>query len=55
MFEINGKYGNIHIKGKTIDIDKVNVDELEIYLNELETNRMKLIENQNEYISELIK
>lgn len=54
MFKIDGKYGNIHINGMSIDIEKTNVNDLNKYLQELEMNRMRLIEQQNNYLSQII-
>ena len=54
MFKIDGKYGNIHVNGMSIDIEKVDVNELDKYLNELEIKQIKLIEQQNEYLSKII-
>ena len=36
MFKFDGKYGNIHIDGISIDIDKINVAELDKCLEKLE-------------------
>ena len=54
MLNINGKYGNLHIQGKSLDIDKLNLKELEDYLREMEEKRSQLIEEQNEYLSQMI-
>lgn len=54
MFKIDGKYGNIHINGMSIDIEKTSVNDLNKYLQELEMNRMQLIEQQNNYLSQII-
>lgn len=54
MFKINGRYGNIHVNGMSIDIDKIDLNELDKYLNELEIKQMQLIEQQNEYLSQII-
>ena len=55
MFKFDGKYGNIHIDGMSIDIDKINIDELDKYLEKLETKREQIIEQQNNYLSQIIK
>ena len=55
MFRFDGKYGNIHIDGMSIDIDKINMDELEQYLEKLETKRVQIIEQQNDYLSQIIE
>ena len=54
MFKIDGKYGNIHINGMSIDIEKTKINELNKYLQELEEKREKLIGQQNNYLSEII-
>ena len=55
MFKINGKYGNVHINGISIDIDKMNGKELEKYLEKSESKRIELIEQQNKYLSQIIE
>lgn len=54
MFKIDGKYGNVHVNGMTKDIDKIDIKELNMYLKELEAKQVKLIKEQNEYISQII-
>ena len=54
MFKTDGKYGNIHINGMSIDIEKTKIDELNKYLQELEVKREKLIDQQNNYLSQII-
>ena len=54
MFKIDGKYGNIHINGMSINIEKTKIDELNKYLQELEVKREKLIDQQNNYLSQII-
>ncbi len=55
MFKIDGKYGNIHVDGMSIDIDKININELDMYLEKLERNRELIIEKQNDYLSKIIE
>lgn len=55
MFKIDGKYGNIHINGMSINIEKTNINELEKYLVELERKQKQLIEQQNVYLSQIIE
>lgn len=55
MFKFDGKYGNIHIDGRSIDIDKMNITELEKYVEKLERKRMQIIEQQNDYLSQIIE
>ncbi len=54
MLNINEKYGKLHIQGKCLDIDKLDMKELEGYLQEMEGKRNQLIEEQNEYLSQII-
>lgn len=54
MFGLNGKYGDIHINGMSIDIEKTKIDDLNEYLQELEKKRMELLEQQNNYLSQII-
>ena len=54
MFKIDGKYGKIHINGMSIDIEKTKIDDLNKYLQELELKREKLIDEQNNYLSQII-
>ncbi len=54
MLKIDGKYGNVHIDGMSIDIEKTKISDLNKYLRELETKRMQLIEQQNSYLSQII-
>ena len=55
MFKFDGKYGNIHIDGTSIDIDKINITELGKYLEKIERKRVQIIEQQNDYLSQIIK
>lgn len=55
MFKFDGKYGNIHIDGTSIDIDKININELYNYLEKLERKRVKIIEQQNDCLSQIIE
>lgn len=54
MFEDNEKYGKLHKNGLSTSIDKMNIEELEKNLKELKQKQMKLIEKQNEYLSQII-
>jgi|GEM_PF-3034957 hypothetical protein len=54
MFKIDGKYGNVHINGMSIDIEKAKISDLNKYLQELEIKRMQLIEQQNNYLLQII-
>lgn len=54
MFQLYGKYGNIHIDGTSIDIDRINVMEMTKYLEKLERKREQIIEQQNNYLSQII-
>lgn len=55
MFKYEGKYGNIHIDGTSMDIDKINLSELNKYLEKLERKRTQIIEQQNDYLSQIIE
>lgn len=55
MFKFDGKYGNIHIDGTSIDIDKININDLDKYLERLEKKRVQIIEQQNDYLSQIIE
>ena len=54
MFKTDGKYGNVNINGTNIDIDKTKINDLNRYLQELELKRIQLIEQQNNYLSQII-
>ena len=54
MFKVDGKYGNIHINGMSIDIEKTKTEELKKHLQKLEEKREKLIDKQNNYLSQII-
>lgn len=54
MFRFEGKYGNININGMSKDIEKSNANELKEYVKDLENRRIKLIEQQNSYLSKII-
>ena len=54
MVKIDGKYGNVHIKGMSIDIEKTKISDLNKYLQKLEMKREQLIEQQNNYLSKII-
>ena len=55
MFKVDVKYGNVHINGRSIDIDRINITELNNYVEKLESKRLVIIEQQNNYLSQLIK
>lgn len=55
MFNIDGKYGNLHIDGMSLDIDKINLEELNNYLDRLEKKQKELIEEQNNYLSQIVE
>ena len=55
MFKFDEKYGNININGMSIPIDQVDVNELGKNLKKLKEKRFQLIEEQNNYLSEIIK
>ncbi len=41
MFKVDGKYGNVHINGRSIDIDRINITELNNYVEKLESKRLQ--------------
>lgn len=55
MFKFDGKYGNVHIDGMSIDIDKINITELDKYLEKLQRKRVQIIEQQNDCLSQIIE
>ena len=52
MFDNSKK---IEINGNIVDIEKLNIDELKRYLEEMNNKRKKIIENQNDYLSKIIE
>ena len=54
MFKDYSKYGNIHIGGVSVNIDKTNIAELDKYLEKLEREREQIIQQQNDYLSQMI-
>lgn len=54
MFNVDGKYGTVHIQGKSIDIEKTKVEDLEKYLKELEKKEENLLNQQNDYLSKIL-
>ncbi len=54
MLKVVGKYGNVHINEKNIDIDNLEISELNKYLKELEEKEQALIKLQNEYLLQII-
>ena len=48
------KYGSLEIGGKSIPIEKMNIDDLEKYLKEFENKRLELINQQNDYLSKIL-
>ena len=54
MFKFEGKYGNAHVDGMNIDIEKTEISKLENYLQKLEKKQITLIEQQNNYLSQII-
>ena len=55
MFKFDGKYGNVHIDGMSIDIDKIHITELDKYLEKLQRKQVQIIEQQNDCLSQIIK
>lgn len=55
MYKINGKYGNVHVNGMSIDIDKIDIIELEEFLQQLEKKQEELVRQQNDYLSKIIE
>lgn len=55
MFKIGGKYGDVHIDGMSVDIEKKGIQELKKYVEILELQKNKLTEQQNEYLSQIIE
>ena len=55
MLKIDGKYGKVQIRGRSIDIEKTKINDLINYLQELEVKREKLIDQQNNYLSQIIE
>lgn len=55
MFKIGGKYGDIHIDGMCIDIEKKSIQELKKYTEKLETQKNNLVDQQNEYLSQILE
>lgn len=47
-------YGSIIIKGQSVSIEKLTIEELEEYLKTLNQQEKELIAKQNEYLSKLI-
>ena len=54
MLKINGKYGDLNIEGRKVDIEKTAILELKKYLEQLDKKEKKLIEKQNQYLSEIL-
>lgn len=55
MINKNEKYGNINLKGKDINIDATSSEELKKYLEELKETHTKILEEQNEYLLQILK
>ena len=55
MFKFDGKYGNVHIDGISVDIDKISMTELDKYIERIERKREQIIEQQNDYLSQIIE
>lgn len=55
MFKFEKKYGNIHIDGTSIEIDKIDITEMDVCLKKLEKKRVQIKEEQNEYLSQIIE
>ena len=51
MFE---KYGTINIEGQNVDIDKLSVEEIKKCLIIVKEKEQKIIDKQNEYLSQLV-
>lgn len=55
MINKEEKYGNINLKGKDINVDATSSEELKKYLEELNETHTKILEEQNEYLSQILK
>lgn len=55
MLKINGKYGDIKIEGRSVDIEKIPLEELNKNLEKLLEKQNKLLEKQNEYLSQILQ
>ncbi|MBR3134444.1 MAG: hypothetical protein IKG56_03190 [Clostridia bacterium] len=55
MFKLDGKYGCVNIKGRSIDIEKAEINDLNNYIIELESKRIQLIEQQNYLLTQIIR
>ena len=53
MFDASS-FGQIHIDGKVVNIDKLSIEELNNYLTQIETKNQQLVEEQNKYIAAII-
>ncbi len=53
MFDASS-FGQIHIDGKVINIDRLSIEELNNYLTQLESKNQEWIEAQNKYIAAII-
>ena len=40
MFKVDGKYGNVHINGRSIDIDRINITELNNYVKKIRKQKI---------------
>ncbi len=54
MFNMDGKYGSAQINGKSINIEKTDLNDLEKYSEELLAKRNELLDKQNDYLAKII-
>ena len=53
MFDASS-FGQIHIDGKVINIDRLSIEELNNYLTQIESKNQELAEEQNKYLAAII-
>lgn len=50
-----GKYGDVNIDGKSMDINKLSIEKLYEALKRTENKENNLMEEQHRYLSEILK
>ena len=54
MLNNSSKYGSIIVNGVSVKVDEASVEDLDKHIKKMETKREELIQEQNNYLSQII-
>ena len=54
MLNNSSKYGSIIVNGVSVNVDEANLEDLDKHIKKIEKKREELIEEQNNYVSQII-